>query len=102
MNIFKKYSEYIKDNPNNYWFKRKLYGWGWVPATWQGFMVVFIYISVVLLLASSLNNDSPTNEVVFVFVLPTILLTITLLRICYKKGEKPKWQWGRQDDTQQE
>lgn len=26
MNYFKKYKEYLKDNPKGYWFKRKLYG----------------------------------------------------------------------------
>ena len=28
MSIFKNYREYYKNNPEGYWFKRKLYGWG--------------------------------------------------------------------------
>jgi hypothetical protein len=34
MKLFKEYTDYLKDNPQGYWFKRKLYGWGWTPARW--------------------------------------------------------------------
>ncbi len=27
--MIKKYLNYIKDNPEHYWFKAKIYGWGW-------------------------------------------------------------------------
>ena len=27
MALFKKYLDYVNDNPKGYWFKRKLYGW---------------------------------------------------------------------------
>lgn len=36
MSLIKNCVEYLKDNPEGYWFKRKLYGWGWTPAKWQG------------------------------------------------------------------
>ena len=29
--MLKQYIAYLKDNPQGYWFKAKLYGWGWVP-----------------------------------------------------------------------
>ncbi len=30
-----------------YWFKAKNYGWGWYPATWQGWLILagFIYLN---------------------------------------------------------
>ncbi|HEY4506876.1 MAG TPA: hypothetical protein VJH71_01795 [Candidatus Paceibacterota bacterium] len=34
------------------------------------------------------------SEAMFTFILPMILLSATLIRICYKKGQKPRWQWG--------
>ena len=86
--------EYVKDNPKGYWFKRKLYGWGWTPVTWQGWLTIALYIGLVLVLALTVDDASPLREVMFTFILPITLLTITLLRICYRKGEKPKWQWG--------
>lgn len=94
MNFFKRYIQYLKDNPKKYWFKRKVYGWGWVPVRWQGWLVLFIYVVAIFLFAFTINSDSPDREIIFTFVLPISFLTITLIRICYKTGEKPRWQWG--------
>ncbi len=91
------YIPYAEDNPEQYWFKRKLYGWGWTPVTWQGWFITLAYIALVIAFALTLDENSPTREVVFTFVLPVSLLTITFLRIAYKTGERPKWQWGRSD-----
>ena len=55
MNIFKKYSEYLRDNPEGYWFKRKLYGWGWTPARWQGWVVLVVYIIGVMAFAFTID-----------------------------------------------
>lgn len=88
------YISYIKDNPKNYWFKRRFYGWGWTPVTWQGNLVLFLYMIVILFLAIALKKHSTVHEVSIRFILPAILSTIILIYICYKKGEKPKWQWG--------
>ncbi|HMO78254.1 MAG TPA: hypothetical protein PKA42_01940 [Candidatus Paceibacterota bacterium] len=95
--MFEKYVAYYKDNPEGYWFKRKLFGWGWTPVRWQGWLTLVIYVAGIVAFALTIDETSPMREVVFTFVLPAVLLTVTLLRICYKKGEKPKWQWGLPD-----
>ncbi|MBM3206054.1 MAG: hypothetical protein FJZ43_00320 [Candidatus Staskawiczbacteria bacterium] len=92
--IFKKYKDYFKDNPKKYWFKRKIYGWGWVPVTWQGWLVVAIYIGALLFFGFTIDASSSDKEIIFTFFLPILFLSIILIRICYKKGEKPRWQWG--------
>jgi hypothetical protein len=92
--MLQKYINYLKDNPEGYWFKRKLYGWGWTPATWQGWLILAIYLVLVFIFSLTVNKSSPTKEIVFTFILPVLWLTATLLRICYTKGEKPRWQWG--------
>ncbi|MEZ4103999.1 MAG: hypothetical protein R3B60_01800 [Candidatus Paceibacterota bacterium] len=97
MNIFKKYIEYLKDNPEGYWFKRKVYGWGWTPATWQGWAVTGVFVILVILFALTIDENSSGKELVFTLFLPVTLLTLTFLRIAYKKGEKPRWQWGFED-----
>ena len=98
MNIVKRYIEYLKDNPRGYWFKAKLFGWGWTPAKWQGWVVIIIYILALLLVVLSREEEIPGNpdsgSNFLVFALPIILLTAILLIICYKKGEKPSWNWG--------
>ena len=100
--MIKKYISYLRDNPNGYWFKRKLYGWGWAPATWQGWLVFAVYIVAALGFAFTIDEYSSAREVVFTFALPILLLTIALIRICYAKGEKPKWQWGFPKDDEGE
>jgi len=78
---------------NNIWFKRKTYGWGWTPVTWQGWLLVVGYIILVLLLSLAVEGESKREALLF-FILPFVLLTITLIRICYKTGKSPRWQWG--------
>ncbi len=100
MNIFKKYKQYLQDNPKGYWFKRKGYGWGWTPVTWQGWSITGVYIALILLFALTIDNESPIKEVLFTFIIPFILLTLAFTSIAYKKGESPKWQWGFPDKTE--
>lgn len=95
--MIRQYIRYLKDNPKGYWFKAKLYGWGWVPATWQGWLITLVYLIAVLFFALTIDTKSPVREIVFTFVLPVALLTITFIRICYKKGENPNWNWGTPD-----
>ncbi len=99
MPIFKKYFKYVKDNPDKLWFKRKLYGWGWTPATWQGWAVTLAYIALIVALGLTLDESSSDREALFMFVLPLLILTTLLLTICYKKGEKPRWTWGSDDSN---
>jgi hypothetical protein len=96
--MFEKQMEYLKDNPKGYWFKAKLYGWGWVPVRWQGWAVLGVYIAAIAFFALTIDESSPLEEVVFAFLVPVALLTFTLIRICYLKGEKPRWQWGPPDE----
>lgn len=99
--MLKKYFDYFKNNPEGYWFKRKIWGWGWVPAKLQGWLTIFFYLSLVILLVSNREESIPGNpdsgSNFLVLGLPIILLTAVFLFIVYKKGEKPKWQWGVSD-----
>jgi len=97
--VLEKYISYLKNNPKSYWFKRKLYGWGWTPATWQGWLAILGYVAGVLLFAFTLDEQSPPQEVMFTFLLPIFLLTVALIRLFYKKGEPPRWQWGFPKDS---
>ncbi len=93
--MFKKYIEYIKDNPNHYWFKRKLYGWGWTPATKEGWFTILIFIALVMWISFDVDRiEKPTGIKLAVFFIKIIASVIILITICYYKGEKPKWQWG--------
>ncbi len=100
--MIKEYIAYLKDNPNHLWFKRKLYGWGWTPATWEGWSVLLVYVALLVALVATREKDIPGNpdsgSNFLTSALPIIVLTVLLIVICYKKGEKPKWQWNRPKD----
>lgn len=92
--MFKKYIDYINDNPKGYWFKAKLFGWGWTPVTWQGWLATGLYVILMIAFALTLDGNSPPREVFFTGIFPMMLLTIGFIRVCYRTGEKPRWQWG--------
>jgi len=80
------------------WFKRKWYGWGWYPASWEGWAVTAAYAALLILFALTIDERSGPKEVAFTFLLPAAILTVSFIRICYRTGEKPRWQWGRPDE----
>jgi hypothetical protein len=80
------------------WFKAKRYGWGWYPATWQGWLVTLGYI--VAAVANSIYAEATQESArnfLFAFFPPMVLLTLALLGVCYLTGEKPRWRWGGND-----
>jgi hypothetical protein len=93
--MYNKYVNYLKDNPEGFWFKRKLYGWGWAPARWQGWAVIGGYVLVLIYLVKDVSKDALyTSDTLLKALAPIIIATAILIYICYKKGEKPRWQWG--------
>lgn len=89
------------DTKKKYWFKRKLFGWGWYPASKEGWGVTILYVFLVLLFASSLDATSPTAEFMFMFVIPVALLTVTFIQIACRTGERPRWQWGTRKEDEE-
>ena len=83
--------EYMKDNPKGYWFKRKLYGWGWVPVKWQGWLVVAIGLAIFIASIYIGEADDAPGAV----VMGLILMIAIIFAFGYWKGERPKWSWGR-------
>ena len=78
------------------WFPAKTHGWGWgPPVCWQGWGVVLIYVT---LLAGGAYALMPRKTA---FVLYVIGLSLALMVVCWRKGEKPAWRWGkrRSDDA---
>lgn len=93
--MFQKYKDYYNDNPEGLWFKRKLYGWGWTPVKWQGWAVIFGYVAILAYLFMDIDKNSHSVSDTFIGVAaPYVVATGILIYICYKKGEKPRWQWG--------
>ncbi len=95
--FLRKYQNYIGDNPQGYWFKRKPYGWGWTPATWQGHVVT---LAVVVLFLGILFTAPPGlygMDALLRIVLPVFTLFLGFWLILYTKGESPRWKFGIDD-----
>lgn len=93
-----KYIEYLKDNPQGYWFKRKLYGWGWVPVRWQGWTVIAVPIIYIMWMAKNFalraESGLMSENEPWIFLIKIIISMVVIIGFCYWKGESPRWQWG--------
>ncbi|MBP9699911.1 hypothetical protein KBD71_01360 [Candidatus Woesebacteria bacterium] len=86
---------------NKLWFKAKSYGWGWTPATKEGWIVTVLFLVLTFVNSAgisqlSLLNRLPEASDFFLFYAFQTVLIVGLLVICYLKGEKPSWRWGDQ------
>ncbi|MFO7287909.1 MAG: hypothetical protein LOD94_12975 [Gammaproteobacteria bacterium] len=73
----------------SHWFGAKTYGIGWTPVTWQGWVVVIVF--VVLVIGGMALIDEWWLKVAY-----AVLLIVALVFLAAWKGEKPfKWRWGR-------
>jgi uncharacterized membrane protein YhaH (DUF805 family) len=84
---------------NKRWFKAKTYGWGWTPASKEGWIVTLLFLvltvvnSTSLASVSTLSTLEAESKYQFFYAFQAFLI-ISLLLICYLKGEKPSWRWG--------
>ncbi|MCA9357082.1 hypothetical protein H6784_04425 [Candidatus Nomurabacteria bacterium] len=101
MNCIEEYVAYLKDNPEGYWFKRKLYGFGWTPAKREGWIVLGLYLAFVLGLIFFVPVELREVKPIINIVLPVLIATLIFIIIAYRTGESLKWQWGNKSDYDQ-
>ncbi len=88
----------MEEDGNKIWFRAKEYGWGWYPVTWQGWLVLAAYIFFNVWNFLRLDADSHSaSDTLRPFIFQTLILTVLLILICHRKGEKPGWHWGDRD-----
>jgi hypothetical protein len=103
MHFFKGYVEYLKRNPEGYWFRRKLYGWGWVPARLPGWLTLLVFLIVFVWLLEPFVRSQSLSTMDIVWFLVRVGMWVGALQlVCYAMGEPPKWQWGMQEKNSQE
>lgn len=98
MKLFKEHVEYLKDNPEGYWFKRKLYGWGWTPATRAGWATTIFFLAFVIFIALGIEDEVQTTEDLMKDIILLVLAFVVFITITIKTGEplKFKWRWGKE------
>lgn len=73
---------------NKYWFRKRKYGWGWTPSTWEGWLITLIFLCVYLYVALTMSDEAVAEEGMFrILFLPLLALVILFLAIVWKKGE---------------
>lgn len=78
-----------------HWFKAKRYGWGWTPATWQGWIMTLLFIATALLNSYRLQLLTISVDTFIQNFIPELVALIFLFIIlCAITGEKPGWHWG--------
>jgi hypothetical protein len=81
----------LKPDEKKIWFPAKKYGWGWgPPRCWQGWLVLVAYF---ILIGACAVLLLPKHNGLFLGCVG-ILVTV-LIFICFLKGEKPRWRWGK-------
>ena len=81
----------MQTNEKEVWFRAKRYGWGWgLPCAWQGWVVLAVWL---VLLCAGAAFLAPIH--VGLLVGYAAVLGIALFPICLRKGEKPRWRWGK-------
>ncbi len=82
------------------WFERKTYGYGWVPASWQGWLAMVIYVALIVfaIVRHDVSSHS-ASDTLYTAVPEFALYTALLIILCIWKGEKPRWQWGKKDES---
>ena len=90
----------MENQAKRYWFRRKQYGWGWTPATWEGWVTIVIFLAVFMLMYVPFifHHDSNKTDLWW-FLAKMLVWGVALIGVCYYKGESPRWEWGRRDDS---
>lgn len=77
---------------HEYWFPAKRYGWGWgFPVRWQGWAALIVYF----LLLGAVALRFPPGLHSLAFALLVALLSLSVVAVCWMKGEPPRWRWGK-------
>jgi hypothetical protein len=80
------------------WFKARRYGWGWTPATIEGWTVVaaFLVLAVVgtVVFVHEIGAGADPRRAGLLFLLWNAVLGGAVTAIAWATGEPPRWRWG--------
>lgn len=72
------------------WFKAKRYGYGWYPAGWQGWVVMFVWLTLILGAYVRWNLETQ----IAYYLADACASTGALVFVAWYTGEKARWRWG--------
>jgi hypothetical protein len=85
---------------NRFWFKPRRYGYGATPVTWEGWVLVAIYVAVILTCVAALTSRGQTLSGWLMSVVVIVAATVAMIVIGVKKTDGAwRWQWGEPYDS---
>lgn len=91
----------MKQTPKKYWFKRRRYGYGWTPVSWQGWLTVVFFVGATIALAFVVlpsKPQQPTSAELTVFLGGLALYIGAMVIVAVTEGPNPRWRWGKKPD----
>jgi hypothetical protein len=92
----------MKQVETKYWFKRRRYGYGYTPVTWQGWLSVAGAVGVIVGLAFVIlpsDSQAPSLSQALLFTAVVAAVLVVLVKITYAKGPTPaRWRWGKKPE----
>lgn len=87
----------MNDTSKKYLMKRRRYGYGWIPVTWQGWLLIVLQLAIILVAATFLPTkpvQPSTSELIRFLVLVGCAIASLLIMSSFA-GPRPKWRWGK-------
>jgi hypothetical protein len=86
-------------NPQDYWFKRRRYGWGWTPVRREGWFLVAGFAAALIVPALLFGNRFEDNGWALVLWLIWVVVTAAGFIVLTTRHAPPgKWRWGTRPD----
>lgn len=87
----------VEKQNKKYLMKRRRYGWGWTPVTWQGWLLIGAQIAIILIAATFLPSKpaQPTLGELIAFFAILVLAIATIVVVALISSPKPAWRWGK-------
>jgi len=77
------------------WFRARNIGWGWQPATWEGWGLTFLWAFAVIADFVWVDGASHSaSDTLINFIPHAVVITGLYLVLVILTGEEPKWRWG--------
>lgn len=86
-----------KDSPKKYSMKRRRYGYGWTPVTWQSWLFVGLVLVIIFTTATFLPTkpaEPELGELLRFFIIVGAAIGMLLI-FTSQNGPKAKWRWGK-------
>lgn len=85
-----------REKPKPLWFKAHTYGYGWTPATWQGWLLLAIMLFLSVFVGFLVSDHAGTINQIIIDAFPFWFLIITtFFAIVHRTGDKAHWHWGK-------